>query len=361
MNKKCILAFVMVLALVGGLISVGCAPKPAPSPPPALAPAPSPANVVTLVLSIAEGYVGQKELIYTEAASRFAELIDERSNGRIKIKLYGSGELYPDKIGMAAACMAGELGMWYGDIAPAISNQGVPESDIVFRFPYVGYDVRTKVGHVMKFLKEPEGAKFLKLMKDKGLVLLDVTPFCPTGLGLETKAMSEADFSKLKVRVTGGVAEIAVKCLGATPVPMAWGEVSMGLKTGVVDGLFSDIMSYNDAALWSVGATYWVKNFAPWISMCGLMVSTKVWEKLPADVRDIIEAVNREFDPWTDERSYALIKAVEEKAGKNATIYELPADFVKSVQGKLEATAYASFEKIDPEIFAGMKRVVSGK
>jgi tripartite ATP-independent periplasmic transporter solute receptor, DctP family len=62
------------------------------------------------------------------------------------------------------------------------------------------------------------------------------------------------DMKGLKVRVLGPLATIPVEALGASPAPIAFGELYTSLKTGVVDGQDNSVSVFNLVKLYEVQA-----------------------------------------------------------------------------------------------------------
>lgn len=357
--KRKPITLLLSLAVIVSLMSIGCAPEEAaPAEEEEEAP-PAEEEVYSIRLSQGSGRVGEEGLIYAEYASKFAKVVDELSNGRVKIRLFGPGELYPSYPDMAAACMAGELDAYWGDIAMALSYQGLPETEIAFRFPAIGPDIEDRVAYVQEFMETAQGERTKQLMADKGVTLLEWTPVGVSGIALTQKAETMADFSKLKIRGSGGLALVAGEALTATPVQISWGEVPMALKTGVVDGVYTDAPSICSAELWGVGCTHFTGNYMAYLAFAGLLVHTGLLEEMPTHARTVIEQAAEQMDPWSETRALELNEASVAELGEHMTIYDLAPDVILAAQERYAAKAYPDLETTDADMFEEMLSIYS--
>jgi TRAP-type C4-dicarboxylate transport system substrate-binding protein len=110
----------------------------------------------------------------------------------------------------------------------------------------------------------------------------------------EKRVSSLEDIAGLKIRCPGSVAE-TVKALGATPVTMPMPEVYQALQKGVVEGA---VYPQETNQGWKMAEVidYTVANYATAYSVGFFVVMNKqVWNELPEEARQAIEAINREW------------------------------------------------------------------
>jgi len=164
-------------------------------------------------------------------ALKFAEFVNEKSGGRIKVKIYPNGQLGNDRE-LSEALIIGSIDMvltgpavigWY---AP---EYGATETPFMFR----SYE------HVEKMLKGPIGKEIEQLMiKRRGIHFISYWLRGPRYL-TTTKTIVRApeDLSGLKLRVPELPTYIrSWKIFGANPTPLPYSDMFMALKQGVVDG-----------------------------------------------------------------------------------------------------------------------------
>ena len=175
--------------------------------------------------------VGPK-LPWGEGATKFADLVRERTNGRINIKVYTSSSLMAGKQtneflihrqGVADFCLASTIN-WSTTIKP-LNLFNLP-----FFFPdYAALDAVTQ-GEV--------GKEIATILNKKGVTLLS---WGENGFREITNSKNPIkkpeDLVGMKVRVVGTPIFIdMMTALGGNPVNMNWGDAQVAFQQGVVDG-----------------------------------------------------------------------------------------------------------------------------
>lgn len=123
-----------------------------------------------------------------------------------------------------------------------------------------------------------------------------------------------SDFNGIKIRTAGGLTSELFKKLGASPVKMGGGELYTGLDTGVVDAAeFVSLAENYDIGLHEVTDYVLYPSFHGNTATCDFTVNQKAWNKLPDDLKALMESWIFELDARFDYRSVAE----SEKALKN--------------------------------------------
>lgn len=171
-----------------------------------------------------------------KTAAYFADQVRDKSNGRINIKVYPSGQLFAGKQtsefpmlrnGAIDFALASTIN-W----SPQIKELNLPAMPFFIgiepdRYKAMDAILAGKSGKMMVDATEKKGVKILgwaengfrELTSSKGPV---ATP---------------ADLNGLKIRVVGSPIFIETfRALGANPVNMNWSEATTGFQQGVVDG-----------------------------------------------------------------------------------------------------------------------------
>ncbi|MEL7303897.1 MAG: DctP family TRAP transporter solute-binding subunit, partial [Pseudomonadota bacterium] len=165
----------------------------------------------------------------TVAMDKFAELVAEKTGGKIKLKMFHSGTLgsQPDAIEQLrlGALQIGNFNL--GPIGPI-----VPEANVV-SLPFIFKDVP----HMFRVLNGKGGEMIAKGMEAKGIIPLAWYDAGARSFYNGTKPIkAPADVSGMKVRVMNNdLYSGMISQLGGNPSPMAFAEVYQSLKTGVVD------------------------------------------------------------------------------------------------------------------------------
>jgi len=169
---------------------------------------------------------------HTEAIPVFKAELEKLSGGTITVEYYHSGQLFSQNDDQNA-CMMGKVDMVYS--SAAWLAQLVPTmSMFAAAFTFQSYNQMTKT------FNGPVGEKIFG-----EAVKLGYRPLMAYYLGTREINLIEKvgpvtkpeQMKNVKFRVPNAPAWIAMgKALGANPTPMSFGEVYMGLKTGVIDG-----------------------------------------------------------------------------------------------------------------------------
>jgi len=161
---------------------------------------------------------------------KFKEIVEEKTNGAIKVETYHSGQLGDDRT-MTEALQFGTQEVTIPSTAP-IANFVKEFSVFDFPFLFPNEEVADEV------LDGPVGQKFLDMLPDQELMGL---AYWENGFrdltNSERAVASAADFDGLKIRTMENDLHLdAFRALGANPTPMAFTELFTALQQGTVDG-----------------------------------------------------------------------------------------------------------------------------
>ncbi len=174
-----------------------------------------------------------------EAVKYFGSLVEQRTNGRIKIQVFPSQQLGQEKDTIDQTRF-GVIDLNRINMGPF--NNSIPET-FVPALPFIF----NSVAHMRKVMDGPIGEEILKAFEPQGLVALafydsGARSFYNTKHAIKTPA----DMKGLKIRVQQSDLFIdMVKTLGANATPMPAGEVYSAIQTGVVDGAENNWPSYD--------------------------------------------------------------------------------------------------------------------
>ncbi len=170
-------------------------------------------------------------------AGYFAELVGERTEGRVNIKVYYSGQLFAGKQtseflllrnGAIDFSLASTIN-W----SPQVNELNLPalpffiSSNVEKRYAAMDAIENGKSGKMMVEAVEKKGVKFLGWGENGFREMTNSV----------REVASPADMKDLKLRVVGSPIYIdTFKALGANPINMNWSEATTGFQQGVVDG-----------------------------------------------------------------------------------------------------------------------------
>jgi tripartite ATP-independent transporter DctP family solute receptor len=228
-----------------------------------------------------------------EAAAKFADLVKERTQGRIHIKNYFAGQLFAGKqtneftlLNQGVADFAlGSTINW----SPQVKELNL----FAMPFMFTSYKALDAVQD-----GEP-GQRLWKLIEAKGVVPLAWGENGFRELTNSKRAVRKPeDLDGLKVRVVGSPIFIdTFRALGANPVNMNWGDAQTAFQQGTVDGQENPIVSViTPYKLWTVhkNITLWHYAIDPVI----LAVSKVTWDGLTPGDRGIVKKAALEVMAW---------------------------------------------------------------
>jgi C4-dicarboxylate-binding protein DctP len=212
-----------------------------------------------------------------KGADKFKELAEKYTNGKVKVEVYPSSQLYKDKEEMEALQL-GAVQM----LAPSLAkfgSLGVKEFE-AFDLPFMFADgaalgrvTNGEVGKQLFAKLEEKGFKGLAFW-DNGFKIMSAN----------SPLKTPDDFLGLKMRIQSSkVLEAQMKALGAVPQVMAFSEVYQGLQTGVVDGTENPPSNMYTQKMHEVQKHATISNHG--YLGYALLVNKKFWDELPADVR----------------------------------------------------------------------------
>lgn len=246
------------------------------------------------------------------APERFAHLVDEMSNGRLKISVYGAGELMPafavfDGVSQGKIQMAHSASFYWRGKAPAAQFF----SSIPFGMTAQEINGWLHYGGGMELWTE--------VYQPFGII-----PLAGGNTGMQmggwfNKPINTiADFKGLKVRMPGLGGEV-LKRVGAVPVNMAGRELYGALQTGAIDAA-EWVGPVNDLAfgLHKVAKYYYYPGWHEPGSNMEFLINTAAFESLPEDLQAIIRvaarAINQDMlDEYTTRNVTALETLVKDE------------------------------------------------
>jgi len=167
-----------------------------------------------------------------EGATKFADLVRERTQGRINIKVYTSSSLMAGKQTTEFHIL--KEGIADFAFASTINWSSAINELNLFNLPFLFPDYQT-----LDAVKEGSVGKVIAaLLEKKGVLLLGWGENGFREITNSKRAIhTPADFDGLNIRVVGTpVFNDTMKSLGANPVDMDWGRAQIAFQQGVVDG-----------------------------------------------------------------------------------------------------------------------------
>lgn len=228
-----------------------------------------------------------------EAATMFADLVRERTQGRINVKNYFAGQLFAGRQTTEFLLLVqGVADFAFGSTinwSPQVKELNL--FSLPFMFP--SYKALDAVQN------SPVGEKIFKIIESKGVIPL---AWGENGFRQVTNSVrpirKPSDLEGLKIRVVGSPIFIDIfRALGANPVSMSWAEAQPAFAQGTVDGQENPVVSViTPFKLWTTQKYITLWNYA--IDPLILGVSKQAWDSLSAQDKEIVKRTAVEVMAW---------------------------------------------------------------
>lgn len=215
-------------------------------------------------------------------ADFFAERVKQMTNGEIDVQVYPSRQL-GDARENVENIRNGSLA--FTQVSISNLSQVLPVMD-VWSLPYIFKNE----AHYWYVLNGPKAMEFMDQLKPKGIKVISWIDSGTRNFFSQKPIKSPADMKGMKVRVMASPVMIeTMKALGASGVPVAWGELYSALQTGVVDAAENNNPSLISMKFYEVSKYYCLDEHMMIPDV--FIVSTKVLDKLtPSQQKAILEA-----------------------------------------------------------------------
>lgn len=240
---------------------------------------------------------------------KFAEVVQAKSGGKIKVNLFLAGALGSDQA-VTTAVQGGTVEM-------AVMNSGILASLAkelaIFDFPFLFANEKESDAIV----DGPVGKKMHKLLEDKGVVGLAYWELGYRQITNSKRPLNKVeDIEGLKLRVIPNPINVDwVKALGANPTPLPFPEVYGALESKAIDGQENPVSVIAANKFWEVQKYIAMTNHQ--YNPQSVIFSKKIWDTLSAAEKKILEDAAVEATAVQREQSRAAVGANVELLKKN--------------------------------------------
>jgi TRAP-type C4-dicarboxylate transport system substrate-binding protein len=269
----------------------------------------------------------------------WSDEIAKRTNGKVAVKTFPGGTL------LGAKDM-------YDGVTKGVADIGLgsPSYD-PGRFPLtsgialpVGFASSTQASRTLWALtkefkpKEYEGFKVIAMFTTE-----------PGFIQSKTAVKNAADLAGMKLRAAGTGVPV-LKALGAAPIGMPMPEVPQSVQTGVINGTMTSREVLQDFKL--AESLKFVTDYPTVVVAFAAVMDQKKWDKLPADVKKVIDDLAEEMPAWTgnyhdkenvgaamawaqkEHKLQVVSLAADEKSRWDAKLKSMEDDWVKEMSAK---------------------------
>lgn len=250
------------------------------------------------------------------AMTEFADKVEERTGGRIQVKIFPNGQLGSETESMEQL-MAGVVSMTKVS-APGLATY--QEAYHTFGLPYI-FDDTQDFYHIMD---SGQMQDFFLSTEDDGFVTLTYYTSGARSFYTKDRAIRKPeDLRGLKIRVQDMKSQTdMMKALGGIPVAMAYGDVYTSLQTGIIDGTENNETALTTGKHGEVCKIYSTDQHAMIPDV--MVMSAKVWKNIsPEDQQIILEAARESTESHKIAWDAAIDEAMEEaKTTMNVTFVD---------------------------------------
>ena len=221
---------------------------------------------------------------YNDMAEAFREEVEARSDGRIEVRVFDSGQLGQDPAVISEIGL-GTIDMMISTTSNAV--QQVPELAI-FTMPYLFASMEELAETVGP--GTPVHDHFVQVFQDRGIGMRLLALGGSGTRNMATAAVPVTgveDVNGLTMRTPPSPMDAETwAALGMLPVTVAWGELYAAMQTGVADAMESSLPGYTGSKLFEVAPN--LALTAHTIQVNHTSISERTWSRLPEDLQQIV-------------------------------------------------------------------------
>ncbi|AOF93773.1 TRAP transporter substrate-binding protein [Sinorhizobium sp. RAC02] len=278
---------------------------------------------------------------------KFAELIKEKSGGKIDVKLFPGGVLGGD-VQTVSALQGGVIEM-------TVLNAGILASNVK-QFGAVDLPFLFNSGEEAdKVMDGAFGTSLMDLLPDTGLVGLGYWELGFRNLTNNRHPVTKLeDISGLKIRTIQSPIPIELfNSLGANAVPLPYTELYTALETGTVDGQENPAANILNAKFYEVQKYMTVTRhqYNPQI----VLISKKVWDGLNDEEKAVFQSAATEARDYQRKVSREVdAKAIEDIKATGMEVGELSPEETRKLRDAVKPLIEKFAAEIGPETVAAL-------
>ena len=275
-------------------------------------------------------------------AEKWAELLKEKSGGKLTLKVFPNGVLGGDVQVLSAVQGA--------TIDFTAMNSGILQSQVkefaIFDFPFMFENGK----EADPILDGAFGKKLADLTPAKGLYNLAFWELGFRNMTNSKRAISKADdIAGLKMRVIQSPIYIdTFNALGANAVPMPITEVYTAMEQKIIDGHENPFSVVETSKFYEVQKFLTVSNHI--YNPQSVLASKKKWDALTKDEQAVLASTLAEATKWQRENSRKLAENSLANLKKTMTVTELPAEEIAKIRVKIKPVIDKFSANVGPEL-----------
>ena len=241
------------------------------------------------VTDIQIGAVSAPGSLISATAEEFARRVNERLPGKVNVTFFGSSQLGNDEVMLQKL----KLGTMEFSVPSTIMSSMVDEFGL-FEMPYLIKDR----DHMRRLKEEIFWPTLAPAAEAKGYKVLALWENGFRHITNNTRPINvPADLKGVKLRTPRGQWRVKLfQTFGANPTPMPLSEVFVALQTGVIDGQENPLAQVTSLKFEEVQTYLSLTRHV--YSPAYLLTGLDRWNRLPADVRQVLEETGKEMEEY---------------------------------------------------------------
>ena len=300
------------------------------------------------VMKLKLGHVAPTDEPYHKAAEKFAELVNKNTGGEVQVQIFPNSLLGGQR----------ELleGLQLGSVDITLTTAAVLSSflpkTMVIELPFMFRDRE----HVYKVVDGPLAKEIYAGDEQKKMKIIDTWENGFRNITNNVRPIEKPeDMKGVKIRVMENKMYIEMfKALGASPTPMARGELFSGLQTKVIDGQENPLGQIYTSRFYEVQkyATLSGHTYSPEV----VVFSLATWQKIPAKHQEVILKASAEARQYNRELSAKMDQEfVGKLKEKGMTVTALTAQQIVPFQEKMMPVWDQFADKIGKDLIQKIK------
>jgi len=302
------------------------------------------ASADPIVLRLAETHV--QDYPTTQGDYYFAELVNERTDGRITIEVFHSSQLGEER-DVIEQVQFGAIDFTRVSISPLAAFS---PSMNALQMPYLYRDSE----HMWNVLKGEIGDEFLASLEPADFVgLAWFDSGSRSFYNSQREITSVEDMEGLKFRVQQSDLMVGlVEALGAVATPMPFGEVYSALQTGVIDGAENNWPSYYSTSHYEVAQYYTLDRHTRVPEI--LIASKTVMDDLSAADQEIIRQAARDSIDYQIEQWAEFVEVAEQEIRDAGNVIT---ELSPEAYAEFQAAMQPLYDALSPELQEVVARI----
>lgn len=264
----------------------------------------------------------------TLASAHFAELVNEKTNGRIEIQIYAGGQLGTTKE-VVQALQLGAIDMC-NEPATNLKNLGCKVGYLdILSLPFLFRDV----DHAVDVMNGSFGEKVMDDINNSGFGVVALDHFVAGGRNFyATRPITKlSDIKGMKIRVMSSPIYVdTVSAFGASATPLDNSEVYSALQTGVIDGAENPVKGYLNNKFYEVAKYFSWSNYL--IQPSTMFISQITWNRLSDSDKEIFKECAKEATEWFQELTASKLEGQIAELEKGGVVFCELEDYDKWVE-----------------------------